>query len=277
MIQSLGRVLSAKAVAAFAGCALAWGLAAPAFSHGAPTTVVELYTAQGCAPCDKVERLVNRLAERPGIVVLTFPVDYWDYLGWPDTFAEPEFTLRQKAYDHRFDLSDVYTPQVIVDGEIQGSGAAPGGLAEMIDKARLRRLDPPQMRFLTPDRVAVGSARRPRGGAEAWLIRFDPKVQEVAVKTGDNRGRTIIERNVVRQLVRLGRWEGRPALYHAPPPPAGELSTLVLLQVSHGGRILGILQRQTTSGQLTSVQPARKRQARSDRKLRSRRKGRAAA
>ncbi|MHB8529105.1 MAG: DUF1223 domain-containing protein [Caulobacteraceae bacterium] len=203
--------------------------------------MVELFTAQGCSPCLRVGEFVDQMADRPGLIVLTWSVDYWDYLGWKDTFAEPEFTERQRAYDRRFGLRDVFTPQVIVDGEFQGSGAKPGHIQAMIDRAQETRTDPPQMQFLPGGRVAVGSGRRPRGGGEVWLIRFDPREQDVEIKAGDNRGRTLPERNVVRQLVRLGRWQGRPVVFRAPAAGEEGLASLVLLQGMHGGRILGAL------------------------------------
>jgi hypothetical protein len=73
-------------------------LAAPAAAAAKPPVVVELYTAQGCASCGAANAFVAKLSERPGVLPLTFPVDYWDYLGWPDTFAKPEFAARQRAY-----------------------------------------------------------------------------------------------------------------------------------------------------------------------------------
>src|SRR5579863_8116784 len=95
-------------LAAFAGAALA-----------RPPVLVELFTAQGCSSCGKANTHVGELAEQKGVLPLTFAVDYWDYLGWKDTFAKPEFTERQKAYDKRLGIADVYTPQVVVDGRLQ--------------------------------------------------------------------------------------------------------------------------------------------------------------
>src|ERR1700694_425484 len=79
-----------------------------------PPVVVELYTAQGCASCGEANAHVAKLAERKGGLALTFSVDYWDYLGWADTFAKPEFTARQKAYVAKLALREPYTPQVVV-------------------------------------------------------------------------------------------------------------------------------------------------------------------
>src|SRR6185369_15752979 len=91
-------------------------LALPAAAAAKPPVVVELYTAQGCASCSEANVYAAKLAERPGVLVLTFPVDYWDYLGWSDTFAKPEYAERQKAYVAKLSLREPYTPQIVVDG-----------------------------------------------------------------------------------------------------------------------------------------------------------------
>ena len=87
----------------------------PAVAAARTPVVVELYTAQGCAACGEADAYAAKLADQKGVVVLTFPVDYWDYLGWPDTFAKPEFSDRQKAYVAKLSLREPYTPQVVVD------------------------------------------------------------------------------------------------------------------------------------------------------------------
>ena len=75
-----------------------------------------------------------------------------------------------------------------------------------------------------------------------WLIRFDPREQDVEVKEGDNRGKTVTHRNVVRQVARLGAWTGRPVALKLPTPAEDGLTSLVLVQAAHGGRILGVLE-----------------------------------
>ena len=214
-------------------------LATPAVAK--PPVVVELFTAQGCSSCGKVDAEMDKLADDPGLIVLTWSVDYWDYLGWKDTFAKPEFTDRQRAYDKRFGLRDVYTPQVIVDGHLQASGATAGQVEALIREARRAPPDPPDMAFLGADRVAVGSGPRPRGGGEVWLVRYDPRAQQVDVKDGDNRGQTVAERDVVREVERLGRWEGRPVALKVLAPSEEGLTTLVIVQGVDGGPIIGAL------------------------------------
>ena len=129
-----------------------------------------------------------------------------------------------------------------MDGRAQTPAVKADDVRALLREARRVRRDPPQMVFRSDDRVAVGSGRAPRGGAEVWLVRYDPKEQSIEVKDGDNRGHTVAERNVVVQLERLGAWRGRPVLLAMPPPSEPGLRTAVLVQGVHGGRIVGVLQ-----------------------------------
>jgi hypothetical protein len=229
---------------ALAGPAEARGRRHNAHARSNPV-VVELYTSQALAAAIPAEKLVAQLADDPGVLALTFAVDYWDYTGWPDTFAKPEFTARQKAYVKRMALPDLSTPQIFVDGKSQLAGAETKGVQALIHKAGQDRSRGPRMRLAHRSKLVVGSGKRPTGGADVWLVRYDPKVREVAVKRGENRGQTIRERNVVRQLVRLGGWSGKQKTYAVPAdgPDAAGLKAAVLLQATKGGHILGVLQR----------------------------------
>ncbi|MCC7266613.1 MAG: DUF1223 domain-containing protein [Caulobacteraceae bacterium] len=224
---------------AFATLVLAL-LTTPAAAARQPV-VVELYTAQGCAACGPANAFVGKLADRKGVLALMFPVDYWDYLGWADTFAKPEFAVRQKAYLPVLNLREAYTPQVIVDGRAQATGAQPEKIESLIRSAARASRNPPDMLF-QPRRVLVGSGPNPPGGADVWLIRYDPAEQMVEVRRGENRGENILHRNVVRQIERLGAWRGRPSAYRLPPAPEEGLETVVLVQQTRTGRMLSVLQ-----------------------------------
>lgn len=201
--------------------------------------VVELFTAQGCPGCPEANRVVETLSEEPGVLALTYAVDYWDYLGWPDTFARPEFAQRQNAYRTALRVRNVYTPQVVVDGRRQASGTAAEAVQQAVDAAAADRAPPPQIEFReTGDRVGVGSGRVPAGGAEVWAVTYTPGPQTVTVSQGDNRGQAVRHVNVVRSLRKLGAWTGRPALYPLPPRAASGEAVAVLVQAKEDRRIL---------------------------------------
>ena len=228
-MKALGRLAVILALAAVPGTVRAGGPA-----------VVELFTAQGCAPCKDANRLLARIADRPGVIALTWPVDYWDYLGWKDTFAQPAFTVRQKAYAHRLGPRDVYTPQVVVNGAGQASGDDEAAVEGLIDKAEHSRGHKPRIRWMGHSRLTVGggaiAGRRP--AADVWLVRYDPREQDVAVTAGDNRGSTVTQRNIVRQVVRLGGWTGRLTAFKVPPADEPGLGAAVIVEATHGGPIL---------------------------------------
>ncbi|MFY8210522.1 MAG: DUF1223 domain-containing protein [Caulobacter sp.] len=218
---------------------LSWGGVAWAQK---PPVVVELFTAQGCSSCGKANQVAADLAKQDGVLALTYAVDYWDYLGWKDTFAKPVFAERQRAYAKKFALRDVPTPQMVVAGRVQASGTKAEAVEDLVKTAARARLNPPDMQFIGAARVAVGSGPAPRGGGEVWLVRYDPREQDIAIKRGDNKGQTLVHRNVVRELVRLGPWAGKPKLYRLPAASDADLVTVVLVQGAKGGRILGVLQ-----------------------------------
>ena len=214
-------------------------ITAPGTAWAKGPVVVELFTAQGCASCKQANRLIARTAGRPGVIALTWSVDYWDYLGWKDTFALPEFTARQRAYGRRLGPRDVYTPQVVVDGAAQVSGDDADAVEALIRKAEHSHRRPPKIRILAGGRVKVGSAITDAGAADVWLVRYDPHEQEVRVTAGDNRGAVVVHQNVVRQLVRLGTWTGRPKTYKAPVAEEKDLNSAVIVEGVHGGPIFG--------------------------------------
>ena len=220
-------------------CALATPAAAQRSERAEPPpVVVELFTSQGCSACVDANAFVGELAGREGVLALSFSVDYWDYLGWRDTFATPAAGERQRAYSRRLNLRRLYTPQVVVDGR----DAAPGFEHERIEAAVRRNTDPawavPEVRLSADGRRAwVGSGRAPRGGGDIWLVRFEPRVRDVAVDQGENRGRTVRVVNVVRSVARLGAWRGRSVALRLPAGEEGQ-RTAVLLQGVDGGPVL---------------------------------------
>jgi hypothetical protein len=200
--------------------------------------VVELFTAQGCAQCPAANAWAARLAGRRNVIVLTYPVDYWDYLGWRDTLAQPAFAMRQRGYRSKLGLKDVYTPQFIVDGRREVSGMHLPRVLRAIGQSRVSV--GPVIEFVDAGRrVNVRGAPAPQGGAEVWLIRYDPKLVTVRVGSGENRGALAPHQNTVRELVRLGPWTGRPRSYALPPPRASGLRSVVVLQALRRDGVLG--------------------------------------
>ena len=203
--------------------------------------VLELFTAQGCTGCAEADQAIKGVIGRPNVLVLAFPVDYWDYLGWKDTFARPEFTQRQAAYKSRFKLRETYSPQLVIDGRSEGAGVDMARIDSASASASAAAVRRTVKLRASRGRVRV-SGRAPQGGADIWLVRYDPQDQPVQVKSGENRGKTLSQQNIVRSLVKLGRWHGPGATYDLPAASDAALKTVVLVQAPRGGAILGVAQ-----------------------------------
>jgi len=209
--------------------------ASPAADAAHPT-VVELFQSQGCSSCPPANANVAAIADRPDILALSFSVTYWDPLGWKDTFATAAYTARQWDYAHGLHHENVFTPQVVVNGRRDGVGADPHELTRLV-QAGDRGAGGPSV-AIRGGVAAIGAGQAPAGGADVWLVRYDPRVIQVAIKRGENSGRTLPHRNIVRQLVRLGRWNGAPSSLTLAPAPDPGLRTAVLVQRPGGGPIL---------------------------------------
>ncbi|HEX3431718.1 MAG TPA: DUF1223 domain-containing protein [Rhizomicrobium sp.] len=207
--------------------------AIPAVAAGAHRlTVVELFQSQGCSDCPPANANVMALSGRPDLLTLSFGVTYWDQLGWKDTFAEPQYTARQWDYAHSFGRTEVFTPEVVVNGKADVVGA---------DRNELEALIARQANKAAPA-AAVGNGVATigfgKGKAQVWLVRFDPNVVQVPIARGENRGRTLPHKNVVRQLVRLGEWSGKSASYRLPDSKNPAWTDAILLQAGPGGPII---------------------------------------
>jgi hypothetical protein len=236
-------VRSARVAIAALG-ALAFTAGAPATAEPAqgavaskkPPVLVELFTSQGCASCPKANAFLGQLSHEPNLITLTYAVGYWDYLGWRDTLAKPEFTDRQKSFAARF-KHGVYTPQMIVNGEAHTSGLKAKELRTLLESA-----ETPHGAKLhakrSPDDVAKAKidlgGKAPEDAADIWLAQVNPGPLYVDVKNGENAGAKVPHFNVVTRLTKLGAWTGGEK--HMVVDCA--LSCAVIVQTAEGGPVL---------------------------------------
>ena len=204
-------------------------------ADAAHPTVVELFQSQGCSSCPPANANVIALSNRPDILALSFQVTYWDQLGWKDTFDSPAYTARQWDYAHGLGHGSVWTPQVVVNGRDDVVGTRHGEIEGAI--ARADRGDSGPAVTIAGDKVTIAGAA-PKAPATVWLVRYDPSIVQVAVQRGENGGRTLPHKNVVRQLVKLGAWDGVAHAFALPAPDRAGLKTAVLIQEGRGGAIV---------------------------------------
>ncbi|TCS63773.1 DUF1223 domain-containing protein [Primorskyibacter sedentarius] len=215
----------------------AWiALAGAATAQNHPV-VVELFTSQGCSSCPPADVLLGELSKRDDVIALALHVDYWDYIGWKDIFAKSAFTKRQKAYAAAAGHRTIYTPQMIVQGAEDVVGNRRMDVSDLILEHRKQTL-PVALELsrrggeLVIQARAVGSA----GAAEIHLVRYEPE-QSVAIKRGENAGRTLTYHNIVTDWRVLGRWDGK-GVYKARLPLGDARPVVVLVQSAGHGPIL---------------------------------------
>lgn len=207
--------------------------------------VLELFTSQGCSSCPPADALLDKLADRDDVVALSFPVSYWDYLGWKDTLAKEEFNARQYAYaDSRGDR-DIYTPQMIVNGVTHVVGSRPGDVQTAIDRTASALADvrvdmSAKIKF---GKVVVNVGDAPEGSklrsGKVWVVCYSRSV-EVPIGSGENHGRRISYTNVARELIPAGRWDGTISQYTVDIPVDMPYDGVaVLLQAADSNAMLG--------------------------------------
>ncbi|MBT4488429.1 MAG: DUF1223 domain-containing protein [Rhodospirillaceae bacterium] len=176
-----------------------------------PQVVVELFTSQGCNSCPPADRLLGELAHRDDVIALTFNVDYWDYLGWKDTLAQPANTQRQRHYAAAMRNRSVYTPQMVIGGRQHAVGSDVAAVSAAIEAEQRRTKDTPKLTLAhRNDRIQISLAATDREGINAtiWLVRFDQR-RDVPIERGENAGNKLSYHNVVRDVRPLGHWRGQ--------------------------------------------------------------------
>jgi len=172
---------------------------------GSATAVLELFTSQGCSSCPPADRLLAELSERTDLITLAYHVDYWDYIGWKDTFGSPKNTKLQRDYAEGMDSRRIYTPQLIVNGKVHVVGSRRNEIDAALSQYTLQ----------VPIEIAVRDGvlevdvdARPDGGDTAvlWLVTYRQKV-DVVVERGENRGQTLTYSHVVLARQAIGVWD----------------------------------------------------------------------
>ena len=196
-------------------------MSAHAIAGGPAKGVVELFTSQGCSDCPPADRTLGELTNNGGVITLAWHVDYWDYLGWRDTFSSKSATNRQEAYNRTIGAG-VFTPQFVVNGKSSGLGGQNGGL-------------PVAVNIKNNDGSISVSAGSGSGSANLYLVTYSNS-STVAIQRGENRGKSVTYRHVVSGLRSIGSWNGSPVSVSVPHGGGG---CAVILQRGTNGPILG--------------------------------------
>lgn len=200
--------------------------------------VVELFTSQGCSSCPPADALVAELSTRDDLIVLAFHVDYWNYLGWRDVFGSAANTRRQRSYAEALGERMIYTPQMVIDGEVA-----------VVGSRRQQALDEIAVAAATPhvvdvtvvedgDEIVATLAPRDTAAKGRVLLFFYEPPTAVAIGRGENGGRRFTYHNVVRTWMALGGYAGEARTFRAPKPQDAR-GVAVLVQEAGNRRVLG--------------------------------------
>jgi hypothetical protein len=199
-------------------------------------SVLELFTSQGCSSCPTADALLGELGKRPDVVALAYHVDYWDYIGWADTFGARANSDRQRAYAQSWGTGSIYTPQLVVNG---ADGVVASHRSEVDAALRGTPLVLPVHLEVTGDMLEVEAPGQQRAhGAAVWLVTFLDKAA-VDVERGENKGRKLTYTQIVTGRQVVGMWEPEGGLHLK--LPLGEVlkspsnGAVILVQEEHGG------------------------------------------
>ena len=215
----------------------AWmGLSSTVFAQS--PVVVELFTSQGCSSCPPADALFRELATREDVIALSMHVDYWDYIGWKDEFADPQHAKRQRAYAVEAGRRSIYTPQMIVNGVTDIVGTKPMELSKAISAYQRK---PSLSVSLERSDGAIFVSTEPSAEFEGpfvvYMAQFQP-LRKARITRGENAGHTLNYANVVENMVVLGEWDGQTP-FRMEANAATDRGVVVWLQQGVAGPIRG--------------------------------------
>jgi hypothetical protein len=227
--------------AALLGSTAFFAALAPSSAADKITGVVELFTSQGCSSCPPADKILSKLAKDPGVLVLAWHVDYWDYLGWEDTLGVSGATERQRAYAANFKSASIYTPQAVINGATGLVGSKEAQIRSALQNIPFLGV------AVSVDQAGSGvSVTLPQtefNGANAVveLINFAPE-SVVEIERGENAGESVTYANAVRKVSRLGIWNGQATHFNGPTAKNGQGSAVLirtLLSTGEAGPVIG--------------------------------------
>jgi len=224
------QILSGAAFAVFS-------LTAPLMAQDSNPVVIELFTSQGCSSCPPADALLLEYGDRDDVITLALHVDYWDYIGWPDTFARPEHTDRQRAYASAAHKRMIYTPQMILNGETSIVGNQPDDLTLAISNHLARQpLVSLHVQLHGAD-LQISAQNLGYDSADGDLIvqimRYIPE-ETVEIRRGENAGKSISYGSVVTGMDVLTRWDGQSDLRFSTDVSSDDLFVVLVQEDNHG-------------------------------------------
>lgn len=197
--------------------------------------VVELYTSQGCSSCPPADALLGELTKRDGVIALSLHVDYWDYLGWKDEFANAAYTNRQRGYAAAAGDSTIYTPQMVIGGKDHIIGTRSMSLVDTLNE-HIAKAVPVELEARYDSGTLSVSANVVDGMKEGMivqLVQYTPE-ETVSIQRGENAGREMTYHNVVKGWSQIAEWDGTAPLDLKADVTASEPMVVIVQHAGHG-------------------------------------------
>jgi hypothetical protein len=210
--------------------------------------MLELFTSEGCSSCPPADQLLQSLDRQPvantALIVVSEHVDYWNSLGWSDPYSSAAFSARQQNYSNRLG-TDVYTPQLVIDGHLQATGSDKAEVMQAIARAAREPKVALSIRA-TPSSAGLIHVEATGASARAnlyFIVAADHARSQVL--RGENGGRQLSHVAVAQSVTDIGKWDGGtvgrdvPGLSKKFSAQAGETRVIAMLADPATGRILG--------------------------------------
>ncbi|UUV04906.1 thioredoxin family protein [Ruegeria sp. YS9] len=214
-------------------------LVAAKVAAGEDPVVVELFTSQGCSSCPPADRIMHDLAKRDDVIGLALHVDYWDYIGWKDEYADPDHTLRQRAYAREGRRSMIYTPQMVINGQHDIVGAQARELDRLIEAHLKAAPEALVTAVRSADEVTVDvtPVELPKGDTyDVHVVQYSP-MRHASIRRGELAGHELDYANVVEAWQIAGQWDGTaPQTFTV--QLGSDLPAVVLIQRAGEGPII---------------------------------------
>lgn len=218
--------------------AAAFFAASAPVAHAGDAVVVELFTSQGCSSCPPADKFLGELVDEDDVIPLALHVDYWDYIGWKDIFADPAHTKRQRGYARAAGQRSIYTPELVIGGQEHVIGLKPMKIVNLIQKHRSTpdAVDLKVRRSGDTIQIEATAKTAVSGDIVVQVVEY-VGARQVDVRRGENAGRTLVYHNVVSELSEIGRWNGS-GTFTATDDVAGAEYVAVIVQRAGQGPIL---------------------------------------
>ncbi len=219
-----------RTLSGIAVCGFMW--VAPIAAQADPV-VIELYTSQGCSSCPPADALLHDLSKRDDVIALALHVDYWDYIGWADSFANPEYTARQHAYARAAHAATVYTPQMIVGGVDHVIGSRPMQVMDLIQAHSQQEYPVSVTLTRSGDYIEISATASQSGDYVFEIARYTPQAS-VDIRRGENAGRQLTYSNIVTDLDQVAEWDGAGVMTIRAAAPGDDPVAVLVQQAGHG-------------------------------------------